>query len=110
MANKLLSWHEMVKAVLVIFEKEVLLQSETQPPDELPKMQYDLFGHYTASNVTFKPKDRVKINTPGPFDGLIAHVVSFEGSDRYLVSIAPKDKPSISLTFHRSELIPAEKA
>jgi transcription antitermination factor NusG len=66
---------------------------------------YDLFGHYINTNVTFKPKDKVKINTPGPFDGLTGYVVGFEGGDRYLVSITPKDKPTITLTFHRSELI-----
>jgi len=69
-------------------------------------MQYDLFGHYINSNVTFKPKDKVKINTPGSFDGATGWVVSFEGNDKYLVTITPKDKASITLSFHRSELIP----
>jgi transcription antitermination factor NusG len=77
---------------------------------EQPSSARDLFGHYiSSSNVTFKPKDKVKINTMGPFDGLTGYVVSFEGADKYLVSVTPKDKSSITLTFHRSELVPTEQ-
>ncbi len=69
-------------------------------------MSYDLFGHYTSSsNSTFKPKDKVKINTMGPFDGQIGYIVSFSGDHKYLVSITPKEGTPITLTFHRSELM-----
>lgn len=72
-------------------------------------MSYDLFGHYIAQrDATFKPKDRVRINTFGPFNGQTGYVVSYEGSDKYLVTVTPKDKSGITLTFHRSELISAE--
>lgn len=72
-------------------------------------MSHDLFGHYIAGgNVTFKPKDRVRINTLGPFSQQFGYIVSFEGNDKYLVSVTPKDKSPITLTFHRSELLKVE--
>lgn len=74
-------------------------------------MSYDLFGHYIAQrDATFKPKDKVKINTLGPFSQQFGYIVSYEGGDKYLVTVTPKDKSSITLTFHRSELLKAETA
>lgn len=67
---------------------------------------YDLFGHYISSNVTFKPKDKVRINVPGPFDGLTGYVVNYVGDHKYTVNVPDKN---ITLTFHKSELLNQEK-